>query len=154
MPALVEHINIPVIAAGGIMDAKGIEASLELGASAVQMGTVFLCCNESAIHPLYKKLLLNTTHDTTMLTRAFSGKLARGLINKFITRMQAHEKDLPDYPIQNALTSAMRKEAGKKNLTDFMSMWAGQAAYLCKDLPAAQIIQELDSQILALTKHS
>lgn len=81
---------------------------------------------------------------------AFSGKLARGIINKFITRMQIHEKDILDYPLQNALTTAMRKEAVEQNCVDFMSMWAGQSAYLCSVLPAGKIIQELNKQVVAL----
>jgi nitronate monooxygenase len=153
IPLLIENIKIPVIAAGGIMTAKDIIKLLTLGASAVQMGTAFLCCLESGIHPLYKKLLLNISHDNTdhtILTRAFSGKLARGIVNKFITRMQVHEKNILDYPMQNALTSAMRKEAAKQNNTDFMSMWAGQAAQFCKALPAAQLIGELNNEVITL----
>ncbi|EKD72660.1 MAG: hypothetical protein ACD_45C00618G0004 [uncultured bacterium] len=152
VPLLIEHIKIPVIAAGGIMNAEKIVELLTLGASAVQMGTAFLCCTESGIHPRYKELLLNISHDNTILTRAFSGKLARGIVNKFITRMQSHEKNILDYPIQNALTSAMRKEAAKQNNADFMSMWAGQAAQFCKALPAAQLIEELNSEVTTLLK--
>ena len=99
-------------------------------------------------------LLLNAEQDNTTLTRAFSGKLARGIINKFITRMQSHENNILDYPIQNALTSAMRKESAKQNNVDFMSMWAGQAAYLCKALPVAQLIEELNREVIALLKQS
>ncbi len=147
---LVEHSKIPVIAAGGIMNATEIVASLRLDAAAVQMGTAFLCCTESGIHPIYKKLLLNISQDNTILTRAFSGKLARGIINQFITRMKPHEKNILDYPIQNALTSAMRKEAGKQDNIDFMSMWAGQAAYLCKARSAMHFIEELNREVIAL----
>ena len=154
VPLLIEHIKIPVIAAGGIMNAEKILELLTLGASAVQMGTAFLCCAESGIHPLYKELLLNTAHDNTTLTRAFSGKLARGIMNKFITRMQPHEKNILAYPIQNTLTSAMRKVAAKQNNPDFMSMWAGQAAQFCKALPAAQLIEKLNNEVTTLTKQS
>ncbi|MBX3710294.1 MAG: nitronate monooxygenase [Gammaproteobacteria bacterium] len=145
-----KHIKIPVIAAGAVMDAKGIYTEMRSGASAVQMGTAFLCCSESGIHPLYKQSLLNAKQNTTALTRAFSGKLARGLVNKFIVRMKSHEDTILDYPIQNALTSIMRKEAGRKNFIDFMSMWAGEGAHLCKALPASQLIQELNDKMLAL----
>lgn len=144
---LVKHIHLPIIASGGIMNAKGIAASLALGAAGVQMGTAFLCCHESGIHPLYKELLLNAKEDPTTLTRAFSGKLARGLANQFIKRMRAHEKDILDYPVQNRLTSAMRREAARQNATDFMSMWAGQAAYLCKAMPAAELIAVLNQEM-------
>lgn len=154
VPQIIKHINIPVIAAGGIMDAKGVYSAIKSGASAIQMGTAFLCCPESGIHPLYKYVLLNTKGDTTTLTRAFSGKLARGFINKFIIRMQSQADTILDYPIQNALTFMMRKEAGNKNINDFMSMWAGQDAYLCKDQPASQLIQMLNDEILALINNS
>lgn len=154
VPLICEHVKIPVIAAGGIMDARGILASIKLGASAVQMGTAFLCSNESSIHALYKKLLLDTEKDDTTLTKAFSGKLARGLVNKFIRRMQAHADAILNYPIQNALTSAMRREAGQKNMADFMSMWAGQGVNLCKKLPAAQLIRELNNEAVELIKNN
>lgn len=143
VPRIVKRIKIPVIAAGGIMNASGIYSAIRLGASAVQMGTVFLCCHESGIHPFYKKLLLSAKQGGTKLTRAFSGKSARGIVNKFMTRMQLHENVILDYPIQNALTSMMRKEASRKSLTDFMSLWAGENAHLCKALPASQLVQEL-----------
>jgi len=152
--ALVNGVNIPIIAAGGIVDAKGIIGALTLGASAVQMGTAFLCCPESGIHPLYKKLLLSLSHDNTTLTRAFSGKLARGIKNKFITRMESYKNNILDYPIQNALTNTMRKEAIKQNNTDFMSMWAGQSAYLCKELFAEKLIEQLDNDTIMLLKQS
>lgn len=154
VPLLVQDIRVPIIAAGGLMDAKGTIAALTAGASAVQMGTAFLCCTESGIHPLYKKLLLNTTQDNTTLTRGFSGKLARGIINPFITRMQPHEDDILDYPIQNALTTAMRKEANRQGNVDFMSMWAGQSAHLCRNVPAIQFIQELNDEIIKFLKES
>jgi nitronate monooxygenase len=147
---LVENIHIPIIAAGGIMNANGIAKALKLGATAVQMGTVFLCCSEANTHPYYKKLLLSLSQENTTLTRAFSGKLARGLKNRFITRMKAFEESIVDYPIQNALTKAMRKEAGQQNNTDFMSMWAGQNAHLCKELSADIFIKELNREMIDL----
>lgn len=148
--SFVSSINIPVIAAGGIMNAAGITTSLMLGASGVQMGTAFLCCDESGIHPLYKKTLLNSSQDDTMLTRAFSGKLARGINNEFMLRMQWHENDILDYPIQNTLTKPMRKEAEKQNNPDFMSLFAGQAAFLCQAMPATKLIQELNQDVITL----
>lgn len=146
IPLLVKQLKTPILASGGIMDGRGIAASLQAGASGVQMGTAFLCCTESGIHPLYKKALLNAQNIHTTLTRAFSGKLARGLVNQFIIRMREHETDLLAYPIQNSLTSAMRKEAAKQNRIDFMSLWAGQAVSLCKACPAAQLIKELNEE--------
>lgn len=152
IPSVVDHIKIPVIAAGGIMDARAILAALILGAEGVQMGTAFLTCVESGIHTHYKDALLKTTTDNTTLTRAFSGKFARGIVNQFINRMESYSDAILEYPIQNKLTSTMRREAAKANNIDFMSMWAGQAAYLCKDLPAAKLLQELQNEIKFLLK--
>lgn len=136
-------IKIPVVAAGGIMDATGIEKMLSLGAHGVQMGTAFLTCHESDIHSSFKKLLLESKQDKTTLTRAFSGKLARGLNNDFITRMKPYEETILQYPLQNSLTRPMRKRAEQLNRTEFMSMWAGRNAHSCKDVSATEIIQEI-----------
>lgn len=143
LPQLVEQIKIPVIAAGGIMNGKGIAAAHLLGASAVQMGTAFLTCNESEISTKYKQLLLETKKDSTVLTSAFSGKFARGIKNKFIERMSNHKKYILPFPIQNAMTRGMRNEAGKQNCTDFMSLWAGQSANLCREISVAKLMREL-----------
>ncbi|MBA2652409.1 MAG: nitronate monooxygenase [Tatlockia sp.] len=143
LPQVISQLKTPVIAAGGIMNAKAIKVALELGASAVQMGTAFLTCKESGIHPHYKEALLATTADNTALTTAFSGKLARGIKNKFIERLAAAEEHILPYPIQNAMTRSLRNEAAKQNCIDFMSMWAGQSAYLCKEMTAAELMREL-----------
>lgn len=148
LTSLTSNVRTPIIAAGGIMTAEDVKNSLTLGAEGVQLGTAFLCCNESGIHPLYKQILLSTTSDITTLTRAFSGKLARGINNKFISRMQSHENDILDYPIQNALTSAMRKESAKQNCADFMSLWAGQSARLCQSMSAAELINTLHDEMV------
>lgn len=138
-----QAIQLPLIAAGAIMNSEHVKSMMLLGAAAVQSGTAFLCCPESGSHPEVKKLLLSLDGDPTTLTRAFSGKLARGIYNKFIGRMQTYEKDILNYPIQNALTTAMRKEAAKQKNIDFMSLWAGQAAHLCKSLYAEEIVAAL-----------
>lgn len=146
-PLLIKELKIPVITAGGIMDAKGIAAALEQGASGVQMGTAFLCCTESKVPSAYKEILLNSHKGDSTLTRAFSGKLARGIKNKFIERMLTHENDILEYPIQNALTQPMRKTAQKLNLPEFMSLFAGESAYLCKEISAAALIKELTDEL-------
>src|SRR3989338_1367910 len=134
-------INIPIIAAGGMMNRKNIAAMLAIGASSVQMGTAFLSCHESGAHPKYKEILLLQTIDKTILTRAFSGKLARGIENKFTTRMECKKENILDYPIQNALTHSMRKMAKEKNNPDFMSLWAGQFAYLSKRMSVGELMR-------------
>jgi nitronate monooxygenase len=129
------------------MNARGILSSLILGAHGVQMGTAFLTCDESGIHPTFKNILLQTKYDSTVLTTAFSGKLARGICNKFIERMKSNSENILPYPIQHALTSPMRRLAMNQNSTDFMSMWAGQLACLSKSMPAAQFIAELTTNV-------
>lgn len=148
---LVDEVEVPVVAAGGIMDARDIFSALSLGALGVQMGTAFLSCPESGIHPDYKKALLTMKSDETVLTRAFSGKFARGIKNKFIERMSKHENEILPYPIQHALTLEMRKVAQQQNNIEFMSMWAGQAAFKSQGLPIAELIERLNSDMLQLS---
>lgn len=149
IPQLADTIKIPVVAAGGIMDGRGIIAAMTLGASAVQMGTAFLSCAEAGIPQRYKHALLTKQPDNTVLTRAFSGKLARGIRNKFIDSMN-NKNNILDYPIQNALTNIMRKKAKELNNIDFMSMWAGQAAGLCRNTTSSELINTLIIEAEAL----
>lgn len=152
IPQLVDKLSIPIIAAGGIMDARSIIAALLLGASGVQMGTAFLTSRESGIPEAYKKLLLRTKADNTILTRAFSGRYARGVNNQFIEAMQPYDSVVLDYPIQNAFTQPLRKVAAQQNNVEFLSLWAGQAAYLCKDISATDLMYELDRNVSSLLK--
>ncbi|MFC0216370.1 NAD(P)H-dependent flavin oxidoreductase [Paenibacillus chartarius] len=152
VPQIVDAVRIPVIAAGGIMDGRGILAARMLGASAVSLGTAFLTAEESGIHPAYKEKLLQSKDGETVITSAFSGKPARGLKNRFIAEMAAHQHHVPDYPVQNALTRDIRQAAAKQNRTEFMSMWAGQGAPMSNRLPAEQIMQNLVSQVEKLRK--
>ena len=143
LPELVAHLRIPIIAAGGIMNGRGIAAALKLGAAGVQMGSAFLCCEESGAHASYKQALWDSRDDRTVLTRAFSGKLARGIRNKFITDMATQQDAILEYPIQHALTSPLRKTAQALNCTDFMSMWAGQSAHLSRRVNASTLMAQL-----------
>jgi nitronate monooxygenase len=142
LPLLADHLSIPFIAAGGIMDARGIVAALQLGAEAVQIGTAFLASPESGAHPAYKETLLHSTEMTTLLTRAFSGKLGRCLKNQFVMDLQQAESFLPDFPVQNALTQSIRKAAAEQHKPEFMSMWAGQGCAMTRDLPVETLMQE------------
>jgi nitronate monooxygenase len=145
IPQLADTIKIPIVAAGGIMDGRCIVAALNLGACGVQMGTAFLTCHESGIPPIYKQVLLTQKQDTTILTRSFSGKLARGIQNKFTDNLsQSH---ILDYPIQNALTNAMRKAAIAKNNINFMSLWSGQSAQLCRNVDAHKLVSDLVAEV-------
>jgi nitronate monooxygenase len=114
IPQVADQVSIPIIAAGGITDGRGVLASLVLGAKAVQMGTAFVTCKESGANELHKKAILNATEEQTVITWAFSGKPARGLNNEFIKKMKDYETTLPAYPIQNMLTQDIRSEAAKQ----------------------------------------
>lgn len=118
------YVSIPIIAAGGIMTGSDIKACYELGANAVQLGTAFLMTEESGAHPLHKKAILEATEEDLVLTKSFSGKLARGINNNFIKDMQGVA--LLPYPYQNDLTKELRRVAQMKNEKNYLSLWAGQ----------------------------
>ncbi|MGE3319448.1 MAG: NAD(P)H-dependent flavin oxidoreductase [Candidatus Berkiella sp.] len=136
------NIKTPLIAAGGIMNDNGIKDVLARGAVAAQLGTAFLTCHESGITKEYKKALLEQQQDNTVLTKAFSGKLARSINNAFIERMKNTTAILP-YPIQNALTTSMRTKAKELGNIDFMSLYAGQRAFACQDVSVRELMERL-----------
>lgn len=143
VPQMVDAVNVPVIASGGIMDGRGLAAAMALGAAGVQMGSAFLTCTESGAKPAHKQALLASAARATTITRAFSGKPARGLVNRFIADMLSLERTLPDYPVQNAWTKDIRAAAGTAGNDDFMSLWAGQAAALARSTDAATLVDTL-----------
>ena len=149
VPQIVDAVNVPVIAAGGIMDGRGIAAAMMLGAAAAQMGTAFLDCTESGIHKLWKEALRAAGDTGTRVTRAFSGRMARGLDNDFMRRMDACQDDVPAYPVQNALTGAMRAAAATAGKSEYMSLWAGQGVAMGRRLPAAELLAVLDRETRA-----
>ncbi len=141
VPQLADSLSVPVVAAGGIMDGRGLAAALVLGAEGVQMGTAFLPCPESGIHPKYKEAVLGAESEETALTRSFSGKPARGVRNRFIEEMEG--KEIPGFPVQNAYTRDIRAAAAKQDRTELMSLWAGQAARLGRAKPAAEVVESV-----------
>ena len=146
VPQLVDAIDVPIVASGGIMDGRGLAAALCLGAQAVQMGTAFLLCEESGAPTAHKSAIFETTDDATTITRAFSGRPARGIQNRFLLELAAHEEELPSFPVQNALTKDIRGAAGKQDRPEFMSLWAGQAAGLARQTSsqkAADLVSEV-----------
>jgi len=142
VPQVADAISIPVIAAGGIMDGRGLAACLMLGADGVQMGTAFIASPESGAHPAYKKALEVATEEQTAITAMYSGKAARGLMTTFMKRMSSYPGNVPPYPIQNALTRDIRQAAAKANRPEYMSLWAGQGLRLVKPVPAAVVVEE------------
>jgi nitronate monooxygenase len=144
VPQIADAIRIPVIASGGIMSGRSIAAALTLGASAAQMGTAFLVSDECGVAESYKAAILSARDDSTRLTRAFSGRPARGIVNRAMTEI---ERDggtaiLP-YPYQNSLTRPMRNAAAQQDLADFLSLWAGQASRLARRMSATDLVATL-----------
>lgn len=146
VPRLADAVGVPVIAAGGIMDGRGIAAAFALGAQGVQLGTAFLACEESGAHPGWKSRLGRADERGTRLTRVFSGRPARGLVNDFMDTHRADEAAVPVYPVQNALTAELRAAAGRTGDTDSMSLWAGQGAAMARPLPAGALVRLLDEE--------
>ncbi len=147
---LTSQINIPIIAAGGIMDAQHIVDALKQSASGVQLGTAFICCEESTAPAIYKQTLLNSKQDNTVLTQAFSGRLARAISNQLTEKMKPYEKEVLPFPIQNAITAPMRNKAKEQGNVHLMSMYAGVGHYLCKTMSAAKLIEELNQEVITI----
>jgi nitronate monooxygenase len=143
VPQVADRIRIPVIAAGGIMDGRGIMAARCLGALGVQLGTAFLVCQESGANSVHKDAIIKSNEEQVVLTKAFSGKMARGIQNYFIEKMNTDEKSLPEYPLQNELTKGIRKASAAAGNPEFMSLWAGQSPRLATKQTALELINKL-----------
>jgi len=154
IPALVSRLHVPVIAAGGIMNGQGIAAALALGARAAQLGTAFLACAESGISATYRNALLDPRPKATRLTRAFSGRWARGLENQFIVEMAARENAILPFPAQNAFTQDIRKKATELGLPDYLSLWAGQGVGLIRAMKAETLVHTLFEETFEAVKEA
>jgi nitronate monooxygenase len=144
VPMLADAIALPVIAAGGIMDGRGIAASFMLGAAGAALGTAFLACPEnSVVHPAYRETLLGGRGAPTWVTRAYTGRYARFIKNRFVEDMAAAAAEIPSYPHQIPLTAPLRAMGGETKNPEIMPMLAGQAYPLCRALPAGELVQTL-----------
>jgi nitronate monooxygenase len=144
---LAKHCHIPIVAAGGIMNGAHIQNALAKGASAAQLGTAFLCCDESGTPPSYRHYLMHKQERPTTLTKAFSGRLARGLENTF-TRTMQDQTTLP-FPIQNTLTGPLRQWAVAQNDAEYQSLWAGTAYAQVRSMTTKDLMQQLRNEIEA-----
>ncbi|WKA45942.1 nitronate monooxygenase [Geobacillus zalihae] len=138
-------VRVPLAAAGGIMDGRGIAAALKAGASAVQLGTAFLRCPESGAHPLHKQALADPRFVETAVTRAFTGRPARGLVNRFMAEYRAMAPAA--YPHVHHMTKPLRAAAAKAGDPEGMSLWAGTGYRLARELPAAELVEELKREL-------
>jgi nitronate monooxygenase len=145
-------VNVPVIAAGGIADGRGVAAALKLGASAAQIGTAFLACEESNAAPLHREKLFSADNRRTSLTRTFTGRLARSLHNPFVDAFKGREAALPPYPVQAWLTAQFRQAALAANRADLISLWSGQSAPLLKHRRARELVSALVLETAAVMR--
>jgi nitronate monooxygenase len=143
VPQVADAVHVPVIASGGIMDGRGIAACLALGAGAVQMGTAFLTCDEAGVAPAYKDAILGARESETRVTRAFSGRPARGIVNRFMTEVERGDDAILPFPLQNSLTRPLRNAATQQGRAEFLSLWAGQGVRLARRQSAAALVQRL-----------
>ncbi|ARF73202.1 2-nitropropane dioxygenase [Kitasatospora albolonga] len=148
VPQVVDAVSVPVVAAGGIADARGVAAALALGADAVQVGTGFLATAESGAPAVHKRALHSPEARTTVLTRLYSGRPARGIPNRFVREMAAHEEAVPPYPLQSLLMQPVRVAAAAQDRPDLAALWAGQAAPLTRPaLSAAEYLAALTGKL-------
>lgn len=146
VPQIVDNTSLPVVAAGGIMDGRGLIASIALGAQGVQMGTAFLTTLESGANNVLRNAILNSKETDTVVTPVFSGKPARGIDNTFIHEMDKYDDTIPSYPIQNQLTNAIRKAAVQNGNANMTHLWSGQSPRLAQAISVDQLIQQILSQ--------
>ena len=144
VPQLVRRAPVPVIAAGGIMDGHSLRAALQLGASAVQLGTAFMTCPEAGTLPVHREALTSQLGHHTTITRAFSGRAARGIRNRMTAAFATVEA--APFPQQQRLTATLRAAAAKAGNTGIMQLWAGQGAPLARALPAGELVRRLAAE--------
>ncbi len=144
LPAVVDAVRVPVVATGGIADARGVAAALTLGASAAQIGTGFLRCPDAKLHPAWAEALAHTAPEDTIVSRAFSGRAGRSIATDYARAALVPDAPRPaPYPVQRALTAPMRAAAAKTNDVQRMQAWAGQSAALATAEPASDVVQQI-----------
>ena len=149
IPQVVDAVKVPVIAAGGIADARGIVAAFALGAAAVQIGTAYLFSPEAKIAPFYRAALKSATDDATVVTNLFTGRPARGIVNRVMREVGPMSPDAPAFPLAGGALAPLRAKAEAAGSGDFTNLWAGQAAALARELPSGEITRRLAEEALA-----
>ena len=152
VPQIVDAVDIPVIAAGGIGDARGIAAAFMLGADGVQVGTAYLKCPEANLTPLHARALASARDDNTALTNVFSGRPARGIVTRLMRDLGPLSQHAPDFPMAGKALAPLRARAEREGRDDFTNLWAGQAAHLSRALPASDLTEMLMAQAWARLK--
>jgi nitronate monooxygenase len=143
VPQVVRAVRVPVIAAGGIADAAGVAAAMALGASAVQVGTAFLLCPEAATSVVHRQALKTAAPGATALTRVFTGRPARGIVNRAIRELGADPAAIPEFPLATAGIAPLRAAAEARGSGEFSPLWSGQNSSGCREAPAAEVVRTL-----------
>jgi nitronate monooxygenase len=128
------------------MDGRGVAAALTLGAQAAQLGTAFLTSDEAGIPSAYKQAIMDAREDQTRLTRAFSGRPARGIVNRLMTDMDAQPDAILPFPLQNTMTRPARNAATEQGRAEFLSLWAGQGVRMARLLPAEELVKVIAAE--------
>jgi nitronate monooxygenase len=148
VPQVVDAVKVPVIAAGGIADARGVVAAFALGAAAAQIGTAYLLCPEAKISPIHRQALRKAKDNETVITNVFTGRPARGIVNRLIREVGPMSDDAPEFPLAAGALSPLRSKSETAGSADFTPLWSGQAARLSRELPAAQLTKQLAEETL------
>ncbi|WP_217476102.1 NAD(P)H-dependent flavin oxidoreductase [Stutzerimonas stutzeri] len=143
LPQLVAALDVPVIAAGGIADARGVSAAQALGAAGVQVGTAYLLCDESRASPLHRQALQSPDAEHTVLTTLFSGRPARGIVNRLMRELGARPSAVPAFPLAGNAIGSLRATAEPQGIDHFSPLWAGQNVSGCQPIPAARLTEAL-----------
>lgn len=143
LPQIVAAVNLPVIAAGGIADAKGVAAAMALGAAGVQIGTAYLLCPEADTRQIHRDALQSTAARHTALTNVFTGRPARGIVNHAVRAWGPISSDVPAFPLATSASAPLRQAAEAQGRGDYSPLWAGQNVTGCREIPAAQLTWEL-----------
>jgi len=143
LPQLVAALDVPVIAAGGIADARCVAAAQALGAAGVQVGTAYLLCDESRASQLHRQALQSASAEHTVLTTLFSGRPARGIVNRLIRELGARPDAVPAFPLAGNAIGSLRAAAEPQGIDDFSPLWAGQNVSGCQPIPAARLTEAL-----------
>ncbi len=148
LPQVADAVSVPLIAAGGIADGRGIVAAFALGASGVQLGTAYLFCPEADVSPLYRQALKRSTDTGTAITNVFSGRPARGILNRYISEAGPMTDSALAFPYAATLVAPLRAASEKSGSLDYLQMWSGQAAAMGKAMPADRLTRELAADAL------
>lgn len=143
VPQVVDAVKVPVIAAGGIGDGRGIAAALALGAAGAQIGTAFMLTPEAKTVALHRAALRKANDNSTTLTNVFTGRPARGIVNRIVSEAGPMSAEAPAFPLAAEATQPLRGPAEAKGSTDFTPLWSGQAPTLAREMPAGELVKTM-----------